>query len=270
MQREKLTTVDKLKYISRGIDQKCLLHQKETRYYCSKIECEKYCYLCERCFRENAHGHIDQIEDYEKWADRIIQKINEFRAKDNPLFRTQHKAKNSKADFEQFLSELRRVLGIIDSLENKIAEAILESKHKIVSYIKKYENYGESRLSSRIHLYSNPYILINKVNSERNDNFIRSLKECLRGEEIEKLDSFNPKYELLTLQNKIKGIASGNNNEIFNLPKQVVKSPEIMQAQKNCITCEGKPEHLFSNEDTILMSVNNETHIYNSRTQKIQ
>jgi len=42
---------------------------------------------------------------------------------------------------------------------------------------------------------------------------------------MEILDSFNPKYELITLQNKIKALSSGNNNEIFNLPKQVVKSP---------------------------------------------
>ena len=62
------------------------------------------------------------------------------------------------------------------------------------------------------------------------------------------LDTFNPKYELINLQNKIKNLSSGNNMEIFNLPKQVVKNPEILQAQKNTIYCESKPSNLFSNE----------------------
>jgi hypothetical protein len=83
------------------------------------------------------------------------------------------------------------------------------------------------------------------------------------------LDPFNPKYEFITLQNRLRALSSGNNNEIFNLAKQVVRTPEILQAQKNVLYCEGWPEHLFSREDTILMSVSNETHIYNSQTQMI-
>lgn len=76
MQRDKLTTMDKLKYITRGIEQKCRAHQKETRYFCSKIDCKQYTFMCERCYRQNNHEHIDQIEDYQKWTDKMIQKIN--------------------------------------------------------------------------------------------------------------------------------------------------------------------------------------------------
>ena len=55
---------------------------------------------------------------------------------------------------------------------------------------------------------------------------------------------------------------------MFNLPKEVVKSPEILQAQKCAIVCEGKPECLFSNEDSVLVNVKGETHIYSAKTQK--
>ena len=51
MQREKLSTIDKLKYVPRNIEQRCRAHQKETKYYCSKIDCKEYTFLCERCFR---------------------------------------------------------------------------------------------------------------------------------------------------------------------------------------------------------------------------
>ena len=47
------------------------------------------------------------------------------------------------------------------------------------------------------------------------------------------MDTFNPKYEFISLQNKIRSISSGNNNEIFSLPKQMSKNPEVLQAQKN-------------------------------------
>ena len=70
------------------------------------------------------------------------------------------------------------------------------------------------------------------------------------------MDNFNPKYELITLQNKIKDITSGNNNEIFNLQKQLNKAPDILQAEKNVILCEGRPDNLFSRESTVLVSVN--------------
>jgi hypothetical protein len=45
------------------------------------------------------------------------------------------------------------------------------------------------------------------------------LKKMFRGESAETIDSFNPKYELLILQGKLKTITSNNNTEIFNLPK---------------------------------------------------
>ena len=73
-------------------------------------------------------------------------------------------------------------------------EAIRNSKLKIISYIRKYENYGSSRLANRLHLYTNPYILVNKINSQPSDNFLQELKRALRGESIEEIDSFNPKY----------------------------------------------------------------------------
>jgi hypothetical protein len=111
------------------------------------------------------HGHTDQIEDYEKWTDRLVQKINELHINNNPLFQTQAKQNKNKAEFDRFVSELKRVLGMIEELEARITEAILESKEKIVGYIRKYENYGESRLSQKIKLYTNPFILVNKVNS---------------------------------------------------------------------------------------------------------
>jgi len=75
-----------------------------------------------------------------------------------------------------------------------LAEIVLETKLKIIGYIRKYENNGESRLASKLSLYTNPYILINKINSEKNDGFVQELKKVLRGESVEMLDSFNPKY----------------------------------------------------------------------------
>lgn len=45
------------------------------------------------------------------------------------------------------------------------------------------------------------------------------LKKMFRGDSAESIDPFNPKYELLNLQSKLKNISSNNNAEIFNLPK---------------------------------------------------
>jgi hypothetical protein len=54
---------------------------------------------------------------------------------------------------------------------------------KIGSYIRKYENYGENTLAAKVQLYSNPYLLVNKINSERNDDFVGELKKIFRGEQ---------------------------------------------------------------------------------------
>ena len=108
---------------------------------------------------------------------------------------------------------------MLETLEARLAETLLDTKLKILAYIRKYENNGESRFASKLNLYTNPYILINKINSERNDAFVQDLKRVLRGESVETLDTFNPKYEFITLQTKIKGIVAGSSNEVFSLPK---------------------------------------------------
>ena len=60
---------------------------------------------------------------------------------------------------------------------------------------------------------------MNKINSERNDEFVQELKRCIRGESSDLIDNFNPKYELINLQNRLKKMMEGSNNEVFNINK---------------------------------------------------
>ena len=47
---------------------------------------------------------------------------------------------------------------------------------------------------------------------------MQELKRALRGEKGEPVDPFNPKYELITLQNKLKTLLNAPTQHIFSSP----------------------------------------------------
>lgn len=72
------------------------------------------------------------------WIKTIIEKIKAVKNRTNGILQSQYEPKKIRGDFQFYLSELKRVLSIIEVMEQKIAEAIKDSKLKIISYIRKY------------------------------------------------------------------------------------------------------------------------------------
>ena len=167
------------------------------------------------------------------------------------IFQTQYKPnqQQAKTDFMPYVGELRRVLGLVEELEEQLVGAIRESKAKILSYIRKYEDYRSSRLSTHLHLYSNPYILVNKINSQTSDHFLQDVKRVLRGDKNESVDAFNPKYELITLQNKLKTLLAAPTQHIFasSTTKQSANpTPQLEMVSQGSVQLEGLPEKVFA------------------------
>ena len=148
----------------------------------------------------------------------MVQQIRSSKSSRVRIFQSQSKPTQPKTDFLPYVSELKRVLGLIEELEGQLLQTIRESKAKIMKYVRKYQDYGGSRLGSLLHLYCNPYLLINKINSQGSDDFVQELKRALRGEKGEAVDPFNPKYELITLQNKLKALLNAPTQHIFSGP----------------------------------------------------
>jgi hypothetical protein len=84
----------------------------------------------------------------------------------------------------------------------------------------------------------------------------------LRGDATELVDGFNPKYEVINLQNRLKKLLEGNNSEIFSLNKEIPKAPIIQSYQQKILLCDRKPEKVFMRGDVLLIGLKNETQIY--------
>ena len=68
----------------------------------------------------------------------------------------------------------------------------------------------------------------------------------IRGETTEQIDTFNPKYEFITLQNKVKALLSAPAQDIFSSNKEAVKVPEVQIFQQGSLQLEGVPEKVFA------------------------
>jgi hypothetical protein len=68
----------------------------------------------------------------------IVQRINDLKSSANRILQTQYEPRNIRGDFQFYLLELKRVLSIIEGMEQKMAEVIKDSKLKIINYIRKY------------------------------------------------------------------------------------------------------------------------------------
>jgi hypothetical protein len=107
---------------------------------------------------------VDEIYEYGPWVEKMTEKIGKLKVINNRIFQSVYED-TSKNDFRRYVGELRRVLEIVENLELKLNEMIRETKLKIIGNIRKYETFGESKLSSKGYLYANPYIFVNKINS---------------------------------------------------------------------------------------------------------
>lgn len=174
------TLKEKLMFIPRPNEQSCRVHFAPAAFLCSKPACQLYTFLCEKCRRQNLHGHTDDLHDYAGWIERMSDRAARLRVTSQQRIFESVRGEAGRS-LRRYVGQLRRVLDVVEGLEKQLFELIRESKAKISGYIRKYEGFGESRLASRGHLYANPYLLAAKLNSQRSDDFVQELKQCLRG-----------------------------------------------------------------------------------------
>lgn len=78
---------------------------------------------------------------------------------------------------------------------------------------------------------------------------------------MELIDGFNPKYEVVTLQGKLKKLLEGSSGELFN-PSKEAEPLRIRPFQQRIVACEAKPERLFLKGDRLILGLKGLTHIY--------
>lgn len=78
---------------------------------------------------------------------------------------------------------------------------------------------------------------------------------------MELIDGFNPKYEVVTLQGKLKKLLEGSSGELFN-PTKEAELLRIRPFQQRIVACETRPERLFLKGDKLILGLKGLTHIY--------
>lgn len=104
---------DRLLFLPKPVEQVCVVHLTPAVCFCAKSVCQLYTYLCERCLRENIHGHTDEIYDFAAWIEKMTERIGNTRTSSSRLFES---VSEGKGDFKRFVAELRRVLGLVERL----------------------------------------------------------------------------------------------------------------------------------------------------------
>ncbi len=132
---------DKLKFIPRPTEQCCRAHLAPAPFLCSKPSCQLYTFICERCRRDNLHGHVDDIHEYLGWIERMSERAKKLRVTGQQRIFESVRGEASKS-IRRYLGELRRILEVVETLESQLCELIRESKAKIMGYIRKYEGFG--------------------------------------------------------------------------------------------------------------------------------
>jgi hypothetical protein len=76
------------------------------------------------------------------------------------------------------------------------------------------------------------------------------------------VDGFNPKYEAINLQNRLKQIIEGNSAGLFTANKEVIRVPTVQPQQQKILLSESKPDRLFMRGESLLIVLRNETQIW--------
>jgi hypothetical protein len=76
------------------------------------------------------------------------------------------------------------------------------------------------------------------------------------------VDGFNPKYEVITLQNRLKQVIDGNSADLFTANKEIIKAPTVQPQQQSIIIGSSKPEKVFIKEDRLISVHRNLTQIW--------
>lgn len=53
-----------MKFLEQKPRKICSNHSREAQFFCYKLNCNRYPYLCSGCAKENVHGHTDNITGF--------------------------------------------------------------------------------------------------------------------------------------------------------------------------------------------------------------
>lgn len=154
--------------------------------------------------------------------------------------------------YQAIFTEKCRNLEELDILRAKINSLIDESRVRIANDIGRYQKSITNRLTAKTYLYMNPYILINKLNTEATEEFLQELKSALfKGSPVDFKDNFDPKIEIATLAARIRDFLSTIGNHEKNTDRGFIrtqtKEPKISLSFDNFVKNEVEPNTIHSN-----------------------